>query len=209
MKKFIILLAFLLSVTINTSYAQNGLSFSMVLGAGNSNVPTEDYNLPDDLDDTTDTRFYEPSELESKGQWANTALAAQFRNGKNAFEVESFAAEVEVNYTEYEDNDTSADGIVTYSFSGLAFSYIYYPKPFKGEGTLQPFVKFGRANYTYTTTDAGNSETTELVASGRVLGAGVEFFMNDHFSIVAGTRYYTTHLGEDYNFVDFGVRVSF
>ena len=211
MKKLLIIFI-LLILSSHQAFANDGFSFSIILGNGYSNVAAPETEYPDDLTDSPDkTYLYSPDEIEKKSQWDNNAIAILYRTERHAFEVESFGAEVEVNYRYYETGGTGGqDGVFNYSFSGIGLSYIYYPLAFSGPSSLQPFIRVGRSNYTYEITDSLDKENSDILeSSGQIIGGGVEFYLNNAMSIVAGTRLYTTHLGEDFSFYDFGVRVSF
>ncbi len=211
MKKLLILFI-LLVLSSHKAFANDGFSFSVILGNGYSNFVAPETEYPDDLGDLPDkTYLYSPAEIEKKSQWDNNAFGVLYRSERHAFELESFAAAVDVKYRYYpEDGDDGVDGTFTYSFSGIGISYIYYPRAFSGPNSLQPFIRVGRSNYTYAVTDSIDSNNNDtLVSSGQIIGGGVEFYLNNAMSIVAGIRLYTTHLGEDFSFNDFGVRVSF
>ena len=211
MKKLLIILI-LLILSSHQAFANDGFSFSIILGNGYSNVAAPETDFPDNLNESLPkTYLYSPDEIEKKSQWDNTSIAVLYRTERHAFEVESFGAAVDVNYRYYAENGQDGqDGVFNYSFSGIGLSYIYYPRAFVGPNSLQPFIRVGRSNYTYEISDSLDSENSDtLESSGQILGGGVEFYLNNSMSIVAGIRYYTTHLGEDFSFNDFGIRVSF
>ncbi len=211
MKKLLIILI-LLILSSHQAFANDGFSFSVIFGNGYSNVAAPETEYPDNLSESPpNTYLYSPDEIEKKSQWDNNAYGILYRSERHAFEIESFGAAVDVNYRYYAENGTGGqDGIFTYSFSGIGLSYIYYPRAFAGPNSLQPFIRVGRSDYTYEITDSLDSENTDtLESSGQIIGGGVEFYLNNAMSIVAGIRIYTTHLGEDFSFNDFGLRVSF
>ncbi len=211
MKKLLIILI-LLILSSHQAFANDGFSFSIIFGNGYSNVAAPETQYPDDLSNSPpNTYLYSPDEIEKKSQWDNIALAALYRSERHAFEIENFSALVDVDYRFYAENGQDGeDGTFSYSFYGIGLSYIFYPRAFAGPNSLQPFIRVGRSNYTYEITDSLDSENTDiLISSGQIIGGGVEFYLNNAMSIVAGMRIYTTHLGEDFSFNDFGLRVSF
>ncbi|MCH9852650.1 MAG: porin family protein [Alphaproteobacteria bacterium] len=211
MKKLLII-SILLILSSHKAFANDGFSISIILGNGYSNFVAPETEYPDDLSDLPDkTYLYSPAEIEKKSQWDNTAIGVLYRSERHAFEIESFGAAVEVDYRYYATGGSSGqDGTFTYSFSGIGLSYLYYPRAFAGPNSLQPYIRVGRSTYTYEITDSIDSNNNDsLDASGQIIGGGVEFYLNNAMSIIAGIRFYTTHLGEDFFFNDFGIRVSF
>ena len=79
-------------------------------------------------------------------------------------------------------------------FLALGFLISIIRVRFAGPNSLQPFIRVGRSNYTYEITDSLDSENSDILeSSGQIIGGGVEFYLNNAMSIVAGhTLLYNT-----------------
>ncbi len=222
MKKTILMVT-LLMIGMNPAYGEDGKgiwSASFITGSGVNNLDSngDDGVIPDDSSD--DDFFYDEtistSEWEKSAAWDNTVLAGQYREGIHGFEIESFSASTDkINIDlEYKYNgDTTTEtttGTIELEFSGIGFSYLYYPEIAKDK-KLQPFMKFGRTSFTQTTkaTLLNVEVTTEISSSGSVFGGGFEYLINDRVSILVGTRLYSATEGAFYAFNDLGIRVNF
>ncbi len=224
MKQIITFLTFLTftfsPLFITHAHAKDGFSAVISLGSGVNGLQSGGSSgvLPDD--DGTD-EFYTDIEIsneewEKNAGWDNTALAGQYRQGKNAVEIESFnastdkiALDVKFKYA----GETSLRTLATtiqYEFSGTAFSYIYYPE-ISADAKLQPFMKFGRTAFTETTTVTilNTEDKEEVSAPGSVFGGGFEYSFNESVSLLVGTKLYSATEGSFYAFNDLGVRVNF
>ncbi len=227
MKKTILIII-LIMMGMNPAYGQDAKSTknakgiwsaSFILGSGVNSLDSGENGVLLD-DDNDDDIFYEISvsddEWEESASWNNLIFAGQYRQGIHGFEIESFSAstdEIDFNF-EYKVNrgnfTRTETGTIEFEFSGIGFSYLYYPEITKDK-KLQPFIKFGNTIFTETTkTNLLGIETTkEISSSGSVFGGGFEYLINDRVSILVGTRLYSATEGAFYAFNDLGIRVNF